>query len=499
MVYAPVSLSGLVIGFNIERVPGLEAPPEQRALNAVRVERLNLTPRLIAKLLTQSYAGQVRINNSDPGYPWVTANPSDMRDDPEFRRFNPEFDLLQMPQVRSFGGLLMPGGTSDLARQVWEYVLADPEAKAWLDGRPDPWGMRVNPIYATTAEANANDFPFGDPAPESFPKADPYCFVPAPRPIPGGDTLQGPALCGTDWLPYTQSLREGARLTRLADDRARINEDPFAIRPESFWRRDAPQTIGTRAMLTLTDTASAAQFGLQAARLSRAGDNGDDRRFIAPDAGGLTAGVSGMSAVTVPSVLEPDPVADAPAGYPLTSLSYAIIRPLSLDAEARAEYAAFVDYASGPGQVEGFEPGQLPIGYAALPPALRAQARAAATEIRELQPPPPPQPEAPSEPPPASAGGFVAPPPAASAAVPPARSSPTTTAPQVEPAGAAVETASGPEESTESGLLTPIVALARNRFVLPILAGVAVLSAWLALEIARRPRRAAARAAADAP
>ena len=27
------------------------------------------------------------------------------------------------------------------------YIDADPEARAWLDGKPDPWGMVVNPNY----------------------------------------------------------------------------------------------------------------------------------------------------------------------------------------------------------------------------------------------------------------------------------------------------------------------------------------------------------------
>ena len=30
----------------------------------------------------------------------------------------------------------LPDGNSDAAQQVWEWILADPEAKAWLDGSP---------------------------------------------------------------------------------------------------------------------------------------------------------------------------------------------------------------------------------------------------------------------------------------------------------------------------------------------------------------------------
>ena len=61
VVYAPVSVSGLAIGFNIERNPTPESPPAEQNLAGVRVADINLTPRLVAKLLTQSYTSQVEI------------------------------------------------------------------------------------------------------------------------------------------------------------------------------------------------------------------------------------------------------------------------------------------------------------------------------------------------------------------------------------------------------------------------------------------------------
>ena len=154
VVYAPISLSGAVIGFNVERNPRVDAPQAEQDLSGVRIAQINLTPRLVAKLLTQSYREQVNIVRP-PDYPWVASNPSHLGLDPDFLQFNPEFSLLQIAGAKNFGGLMMPGGNSDVARQVWEWVLADPEAKAWLDGGADPWGMRVNPVYATTAGANS--------------------------------------------------------------------------------------------------------------------------------------------------------------------------------------------------------------------------------------------------------------------------------------------------------------------------------------------------------
>jgi hypothetical protein len=371
---------------------------------------------------------------------------------------------------------MMPGGNSDVAHQVWTWVLADPEARAWLDGAPDEWGMEVNPVYATTAAANSNGTAFGSPTPDSFPKADPYCFQAPPR---GQDnSIVPPPLCGTDWLPYTQTMRAAARQTRLADDLSKTVENRFALSSDQVYVRDQPQYLGSRAILSLTDTASAAQYGVQSARLSRAGDNGAHRSFIAPDTAGLTAGVAAMRPGADPAVLEPDPAANEPGAYPLTALTYAAIRPLEIDADARSDYAAFLDYAAGPGQVAGLELGQLPVGYAPLTPTLRTQATAAATAVRTLQR----TPEAPAP--------VTTPPPVVTNNDTPTSDSTTTTtaAPAAETAAPAETVADTPEDL---GLLTPIGAFARSGLVLPVLAVLAVLATLGALQITKSKRRRA--------
>jgi hypothetical protein len=258
----------------------------------------------------------------------------------------------------------------------------------------------------------------------------------------------------------------------VADDLAKIVENPFAISADQVYSRDQPQYLGRRAILSLTDTASAAQYGVQAARLSRAGDNGDNRTFIAPDVAGLTSGVDAMATDEEPDVLEPDPAATTEGAYPLTSLTYAAIRPLALDTQARTDYAAFIDYAAGPGQVPGLELGQLPVGYAPLPANLRAQATAAAETVRTLQPtpddPPPPDNPVPNN-------DF-----------PPTPTDTPTTTPAPGPA------TPGPPEPTAEVLVTPIVAFATSGIALPALAALTILAALGAVEITKRNRRGAA-------
>lgn len=500
IAYAPLSLSGMVIGFNIERNPLPDAPRQAQDLSGVRVAELNLTPRLVAKLLTQSYRQQVEIV-SRPDYPWLEGNPRHMGLDPDFLQFNPEFELLQIASGRNFGGLVLPGGTSDAARQVWEWVLADPEASAWLAGAPDPWGMQVNPIYLTTPE-NPAGIAFADPPPDSFPKSDPYCHVAPPR--GHNDSIVPPPLCGTDWMPYALSFGDAARRGRAADDRARIVENPFPLSSSDAWVRDTPQFLGRRAMLVLTDSASAQQFGLQQARLSRAGDNGPGRSFVAPDEAGLTAGARAMRAADHPVVLEPDPGTSAPGAYPLTTLVWAAALPHDLDAATRSDLAAFLEYAAGPGQQPGVELGRLPRGYVPLPEELKRLTLEAAAAIRDFEVPADADPEAPPAPAP------PAPTPAPTAALPPDGPAPVpVAAPDPMPVGGssptpAADIAAGPqipapvsdapgepsERPTAIGQATPAVTAGATRLALPALGALALLSALGALEITKRPRTA---------
>ena len=44
-----MTLSGIVIGFNWERFPRIDAPPEEQTLSTAPIEKVNLTPRLVGE------------------------------------------------------------------------------------------------------------------------------------------------------------------------------------------------------------------------------------------------------------------------------------------------------------------------------------------------------------------------------------------------------------------------------------------------------------------
>ncbi len=56
-------------------------------------------------------------------------------------------------------------GDTDANARVWAWLRADPAAQAFLEGRPDEWGTRINPAYLPLALGT-------DTTIDSFPKAD---------------------------------------------------------------------------------------------------------------------------------------------------------------------------------------------------------------------------------------------------------------------------------------------------------------------------------------
>ncbi len=404
VVYAPLTLSGVVIGFNIERIPGTNSDggtdTDETPLSGTRIANIDLTPRLVAKLLTESYQGQFEELSADkpgPSYDWVDKNPFNLFADPDFLQYNPEFQDLSTEQQVDAGTLLVEEANSDAASTLWSWVLSDPNAKAWLAGNPDPWGMCVNPNYATAANkaCNTPGPNLGTPAPENFPKSDPYCQSLSSASEPpvvtgtGASQVSTPArpLCILDWSPYATSMKAAAQDAAEANDQAKTTYSPTATSAQSAWSSNGPQTPGTYLVMTVTDSPSADLYGLQTASLSRAGDDGTSGPpvFVPPTAANLLAGEQAMSPSAVTGVLQTNVSTTAANAYPLTMLTYGAATPEALSTGDRQKYAAFIRYAVQTGQVNGAQPGQLPDGYVPLPSNLQNQALTAADTI--LNPP----------------------------------------------------------------------------------------------------------------
>ncbi|MGW2559872.1 hypothetical protein ACWCXB_11610 [Streptomyces sp. NPDC001514] len=356
-VYAPVALSGLTIGFFIESQAGFNAPAEVKARDGARLTSLNLTPRLIAKLLSESYQdGNSRFATS------TAENPFNLGHDPEFHKYNPAYKDLDFRG--SLGDALVSEALSDATGQLWSWVDQDPAAREFLNGTPDTKGrhgdpafsgMKVNPHY------RGIELPLN-----SFPKSDPFCQEFADHP--------DHPLCIQDKHPYASDMHAAARAAARGDTLARASWDATATPPG--YKKTPPQSAGRRAVLAVTDTATASRYGLVTAKLQNAA-----ARFVGPDEAGLLAGQAAMKPSGVDGVLSPDPGTKVANAYPLTLLTYAATVPEQLTKQEGQDYAALLKYAAGAGQQPGVAAGTLPAGYAPLPQGLRAQTRVAADAI----------------------------------------------------------------------------------------------------------------------
>jgi hypothetical protein len=358
--------------------------------------------------------------------------------------------------------------------------------------------MKINPFFSTDPALNPSGAAFGQPIPDSFPRNDPYCSQSDAQ--VGNPAQPVRALCMLDFQPLALSLQSAAQVTRAANDGAKLELDSFAGSAATAWVAEGPQRQGTRAILSVTDAASASRYGLQVASLSRAGDDGGDRRFVVPDQAGLLAGQQAMVPSDVPGVLKPDPTTTVAGAYPLTMLTYAAVKPRKIDEAARNDYATFVAYAAGDGQVPGLSFGQLPPGYAPLPDALRAQAAAAAITIRTGDPVPEAAPTTTSTtsttgPPMPTQPAVATPAQPRSTGLPSSSQSSLGTSPSARPISPAVATPSPtvpppavamPAASTAR---TPLDQTGAVRYTLPLIVLIGMLASIGALALAEPKRR----------
>jgi hypothetical protein len=381
--YAPVALSAVAVSFAIDRsvTPVGEVKDEYKARDGLPFESLNLTPLLVAKLLTSSYLDSLPsaskahvgyISEANPGH-----NPRTMIQDPEFLAVNdPEWGS-QLMVSPSLGDLLLPSGRSDLAVQLWRYVMADADARAFLAGKPDKFGMVVNPFYSTDGAVNPTKTGLELPR-ESFPKADP---------IEKPDTFVSDPVNGTGpvnlvtWRPYTSDFENGAYYTLRGDGLILGGWDKDAT-PAKYGKQ-ARELIGSQKVLAVTTAPAAERYQTVTASLRNPAG-----QFVAPTETGMAAAAAAMTATpTQSAVYEYDPAgasaAAAATAYPLTMPVYAAINPLQTDAAQRAVYANLIRYAVQGGQKPGTDVGQLPPGYAPLPTGWVDQALTAATAIEQ--------------------------------------------------------------------------------------------------------------------
>ncbi|MFD3665136.1 hypothetical protein ACFWVF_31815 [Streptomyces sp. NPDC058659] len=352
-VHAPVAVNALTVGlyWEADRI-GL-------------VKDLKLSARLLAKLLTYSYPYDIRLlSNTAPSPDHVKDNPQSIVRDPEFLKLNPDFERFQQSVMSYPGGILLSAERSDTTRVVWNYLRADKEARAFLEGNPDPWGMRINPYF--------KDLRLVTDGSDEFPKADPTETELA--------VLDAKIRYGvTERSPYAIDMHDAARWVRRGTNNAKDQAATDHL-TGGLKLVGGDVSPGSRRAYGITDAASASRYQLQVAALPNA-----DGTYVRPTASSMLKAVDQFKDSAVPGVLAPDPARAGKGAYPLTVVTYAAAST-GLPADARRDYARVLRYAAGAGQKQGTAPGELPFGYAPMPAKLKAQAAAAAGRLERGAP-----------------------------------------------------------------------------------------------------------------
>lgn len=394
--YAPVAVSGVVVAFVAEGPNG-------------RQEQLTVSPRLMAKLLTQSYTFTVPRNTSDPAKNLAHLAEQNrkygyLNDDPEFRELNPG----NYSQFSSKPAIVLPGPSgADAIRQVWRWILADRDAVAFLGGEPDPDGMKVNPYYLPKGHpdavvpwwlddqldyvptsvqravglANLDGTPkkLSEEAIDIFPKNDESL-------VPLQLNTERSRFDSIQFAPYTDNLLSAARQTFRADPNSKIIWDPNKItsNPEpGDWVSGGAQIPGQKFMIAITDSPSAARYGLSVAALRAP----NSTVAVSADATGMTKALPALRPTSLDSVTQVDPAQVPSGGYPLTIVTYAGVNLSKSSAAERATISAMLKQVTTTGQVTGTGIGQLPPGYLPLTGELTSQAAASANTVQNYVPP----------------------------------------------------------------------------------------------------------------
>lgn len=347
---APIAFGGFAIAFSIDN-------GDKR-----RREQLNLNARLVAKLLSASYPAVAFVRNGHEG---LGDNPLNITLDPEFRALNPGID--ERSTLQAGAALQVFSSNSDLVWALTRWIDADPEARAWLDGTPDPWGMKVNPAYKGL-DLPVDNWPLLDEfvAPQWY-IDDNACYRKSPTPYL---QLVANPLSGLGAVGLNLQFASSAAATVCRYDGYDATTLPL--------RTEGRQAVGYRFVLGLVSLPAARRYNLRTAALQSSSEvaagkqfsDASGRTFVEPDTKGLTAAAGLLEADDEAGtwVVADDALGTAKgkAAYPGAMPVYAVFPTSGEDSATATKLAKFLCYAGGAGQTPGQANGSLPAGYLPL-------------------------------------------------------------------------------------------------------------------------------------
>jgi hypothetical protein len=349
VVQAPIAFGGFAIAFSIDDA------------NKQRRESLNLNARLVAKLLSSSYPAVAVVRDNHPS---IGGNPLNLTLDPEFQALNP--GIPESSTLEAAAALQVFSSSSDLVWALTSWMDRDPEARAFLNGTPDPWGMKVNASYRKI-DLPVDNWPLRDDfvAPAWYQDQN-ACYKNSPTPFMQL-IANPPSNLGAVALNMQYANSSVSTVCRYD------GYEPTTLPLKQQGR----QTVGYRFVLGLVSLSAARRYNLRTAALqtSSASVKGQTyavagRTFVGPDTAGLQAAAKLLKANKAAATWTLDyaklSTPEGRSAYPGAMPVYAVVPTKGLDQKLSTELAKFLCYASGEGQVSGLANGQLPPGYLPL-------------------------------------------------------------------------------------------------------------------------------------
>jgi hypothetical protein len=395
--YAPLANSGVGIAYLVD-------DPRTGS----QIDRMVLDPRLLAKLITESYTLQYGCTRADHTQESLTCDPAvwgdgknaySLFDDPEFlslnRQCQPYGESANYtctnpsdgtnedaddfpPNITASGGtatgdflptVLEPD--SDMNYDLTGWIAANADAAAFLSGTPDPWGMVVNSDYLNVTY----------PA-EAFPILDNGYTLPITCSNLGCPTNDLDVTMQAAWNPQPDLdtitidlLTDQPSASSPTDGCPSVN-GCLTSRELTLTSALSPQLLGSRDLLAELDLGDIAGYQFPAAELI----NGAGKA-VGPTQASVEAAVNDMK--TNPDGITQyfDFSSTDPAAYPLSMVDYAMVPTCGLSHTEASAIADFLTKAATTGQVQGEAPGDLAPGYYPLNAKQKAQTLEAAQEV----------------------------------------------------------------------------------------------------------------------
>ncbi|MBV9872296.1 MAG: hypothetical protein JO214_16925 [Frankiaceae bacterium] len=338
VVNAPVAVTSFAITYSID---GADGQP---------YTKLRLTPRLLAKLLTESYPSELPVQQE---FAALSHNPLNITLDPEFQKLNPGI-TKGVPATEAAASLLTLASDSDVITSLTTYLNDDPSTRSWLDGKADQWGMKVNPAYKGIKlpvdkwpllsgfepkewyASDVNDCLHNSPVPFL-----PLVAAPMARLAEITEAMQFSISQSTTACSQIDGTTTGEKLVPLGR-----------------------QTTGYRFMIGVTSLPDADRYRLRTAAIQTT----DAHTFVRPDDASMRAAVgflkpdtsTGTWPVPIKTLVTSKKAASA---YPGTMVVYASMPTSGLSATDASDYSKLLNFVATKGQRPGQKVGELPPGY----------------------------------------------------------------------------------------------------------------------------------------